>query len=368
MALGSSSIINLGDNTKDSQKSLFSEQECDSIKKYYPTRYKKIEYIMPEEACAEAWDTIIAIVRENNLFLGSEYISSLKASETITNKEVNIMALGLSSILNLGSKDDGSQKSIFTKKEWQSLKKYYCNRYTAPTYIMPRLKYISSLKGSSKTDPKTFKFLMNMFNLTENLDRLPLISNNKQSEIDYSVQNISILLRFVFNSKLKVNIAWEKPSITNQDTSGKTVTHHFLIYSNYQELGCGEIKVNGVGERLQEEDRARLGERLKRQLHHRIKEAKSRREFYVFSVFITDNIMELYRSSFSKENGYDLVLLSKIMLPTLGSTYTSIKESLEILFSFKESIINAMQDPSECERPYIYREYYNYLKPTVSFI
>ncbi|KAI8059806.1 hypothetical protein BDF21DRAFT_142250 [Thamnidium elegans] len=207
-----------------------------------------------------------------------------------------------------------------------------------------------------------------LVNLTETLNRLPLISNNKQFEIDYSVQNISILLRFVFNSKSKVNIAWEKPSITNQDTSGKTVTHDFLIYSNHQELGCGEIKVNGVGERLQEEGRARLGERLKKQLHRRIKEAKSRRELYVFGVFITDNIMELYRSSFSKENGYDLVLLSKIMLPTLGSTYTSIEESLEVLFSFKESIINTMQDPSECERPYIYREYYNYLKPTVSFI
>ncbi|CAO3699972.1 unnamed protein product [Rhizopus stolonifer] len=202
-----------------------------------------------------------------------------------------------------------------------------------------------------------------LVNLTETLDRIPLISNNKQSEIDYSVQNISILLRFVFNSKSK-----EKPSITNQDTSGKTVTHDFLIYSNHQELGCGEIKVNDISERLQEEDRARLGERLKKQLHYRIKEAKSIREFYVFGVFITDNIMELYRSSFSKENGYDLVLLSKIMLPTLGSTYTSIEESMEILFSFKVSIINTIEDPSECERPYIYREYYNYLKPTVSFI
>ncbi|KAI8997734.1 hypothetical protein BDB01DRAFT_864610 [Pilobolus umbonatus] len=123
------------------------------------------------------------------------------------------------------------------------------------------------------------------------------------------------------------------------------MTHDFLVYSNHQELGCGEIKVNGVGERLQEEDRARLGERLKNQLHHQIKAAKSREEFYVFGVFITDNIMELYRS-----------------------TYTSIEESLEILFSFKESIINTMQYPSECDRPYIYREYNNYLKPTVSLI
>ncbi|KAL4212969.1 hypothetical protein AB4K20DRAFT_1965905 [Rhizopus microsporus] len=175
--------------------------------------------------------------------------------------------------------------------------------------------------------------------------------------LNYSAANIEFTIKRIL-SRVR----------TNQDTSGKTATHDFLIYSNHQELGYGEIKVNGVGERLQEEDRARLGERLKKQLHHRIKEAKSSREFYVFGVFITDNIMELYRSSFSKENGYNLVLLSKIMLPTLGSTYTSIEESLEILFSFKESIINTMQDPSECERPYIYREYYNYLKPTVSFI
>lgn len=45
-----------------------------------------------------------------------------------------------------------------------------------------------------------------LVNLTETLDRLPIICNKKQSEIDYSVQNISILLRFVFNSKSKVNI------------------------------------------------------------------------------------------------------------------------------------------------------------------
>ncbi|KAI9251052.1 hypothetical protein BY458DRAFT_524159 [Sporodiniella umbellata] len=207
-----------------------------------------------------------------------------------------------------------------------------------------------------------------LVSLTETLDRLPLISRSKHSEIDYLVQNISILLRFVFNSKSEINVAWERPSMTNKDTGGKTVTHDFLIYSNNQELGCGEVKIDGVGERLQEEDRARLGERLKKQLHYRIKEAKSIREFYVFGVFVVGNTMELYRSSFSKKNGYDFVLLRKIALPTLKSTYTSIEDSLEILFSFKESIIKTMQDPSECERPYIYREYYKYLKPTVSFI
>lgn len=138
-------------------------------------------WVLPKEIINYLW---APESKKEAINLHSAYCTS---TETITNKEVNIMALGLSSILNLGSKDDGSQKSISTKKEWQSLKKYYCNRYTAPTYIMPSessssswittiaiindkifftgLKYISSLKGSSKTDPKTFKFLMNMCKL-----------------------------------------------------------------------------------------------------------------------------------------------------------------------------------------------------------
>ncbi|GAA5810427.1 hypothetical protein MFLAVUS_003848 [Mucor flavus] len=147
--------------------------------------------------------------------------------------------------------------------------------------------------------------------LTETMDRASLLSNHKQSEIDYIVQNVSILMKLIFDSTSTLNIA------------------------RHQEVGCGEIKVNEASKKLQEEDRARLGERLKRQLHSRIRQAKSTREFFVFGVFISGPKMELYRSSFSKENGYDFVLLSNITLPTTDTTYTSLEESLEVLFSFK---------------------------------
>ncbi|KAG0754843.1 hypothetical protein G6F29_012264 [Rhizopus arrhizus] len=204
--------------------------------------------------------------------------------------------------------------------------------------------------------------------LTETMDRASLLSNHKQSEIDYIVQNVSILMKLIFDSTSTLNIAWEKPSITNKDTNGKLLTHDFLIHTSHQEVGCGEIKVNEASKKLQEEDRARLGERLKRQLHSRILQAKSTREFFVFGVFISGPKMELYRSSFSKENGYDFVLLSNITLPTTDTTYTSLEESLEVLFSFKDSIINTTQNTSEYEQPYIYHEYSTLLKPTVSFI
>lgn len=53
----------------------------------------------------------------------------------------------------------------------------------------------------------------------------------------------------------------------------------FLLYDNIQELGCGEVKLNCTDERLYEEDRARLGESLKKQLHYRIRQAKFQKNF-----------------------------------------------------------------------------------------
>lgn len=125
--------------------------------------------------------------------------------------------------------------------------------------------------------------------------------------------------------------------------------------------------MNNASEELQEEDRARLGERLKKQLHHRIIKAKSEAEFVTFGIFISDSNVEVYRCSFTTENGYVLVLLSQLTLPTLGSTYNALEESLELLFILKESMVNSLQTSSEVNLPYIYRNYYAYFKPTVTF-
>ncbi|KAI7892321.1 uncharacterized protein EV154DRAFT_480495 [Mucor mucedo] len=93
-------------------------------------------------------------------------------------------------------------------------------------------------------------------NLLETLDRPPATVASKQSEFDYYMQTVSIILRFIFNSKSKIKIAWkmsylnlkmidfhllfclfftfrETPSITNQTTLGKLVIHDFVLYSQY---------------------------------------------------------------------------------------------------------------------------------------
>ncbi|RCH81821.1 hypothetical protein CU098_004869, partial [Rhizopus stolonifer] len=134
-----------------------------------------------------------------------------------------------------------------------------------------------------------------LLNLRETLDR-PLITNSyRQSEIDFSIQNIGILFRFVFNSRSGVNV--EEPFKVDKVDTEKMVRTDFLLYDSIQELGCGEVKLNCTDERLNEEDRARLGESLKKQLHYRIRRAKSTKEFYAFGIFVVDDIIELYCSS-----------------------------------------------------------------------
>ncbi|KAL0088632.1 hypothetical protein J3Q64DRAFT_1634679, partial [Phycomyces blakesleeanus] len=86
-----------------------------------------------------------------------------------------------------------------------------------------------------------------------------------------------------------------------------------------------EVKSNCTDESLNKEDRARLGKSLKKQLNYRITQAESTRKIYVFGIFVVDSIIELYCNSFSKGKGYSFILLKKITLPTLMTTYTSLE-------------------------------------------
>lgn len=105
--------------------------------------------------------------------------------------------------------------------------------------------------------------------------------------------------------------------------------------SKGQEIGCGEIKTKGTSLSLLEEDRARIAEIMKRQLHVRIMKAKSEKEFITFGIFIYDIRMDVYVMRFSKKSGYQLYLLQTITLPTTPTSYSNIDISLAFLLAYK---------------------------------
>ncbi|KAI9020150.1 hypothetical protein CLU79DRAFT_690578, partial [Phycomyces nitens] len=68
------------------------------------------------------------------------------------------------------------------------------------------------------------------------------------------------------------------------DKGCKRVRTDFVLVANGQEVGCGEIKFPGTTSQLSEEDRARIAEMLKRQLHVRIMKSKDPKEFVTFGM------------------------------------------------------------------------------------
>lgn len=127
----------------------------------------------------------------------------------------------------------------------------------------------------------------------------------------------------------------EKASTINTTSEGCIIRTDFLLYNTYQELGCGEVKVGNVNDKMLEEDRDRLGEMLKKQLHDRIFHAKTKNEFKSFGFFIYNSTIEIYTCEFTINKEYAFVLLRSIILSTLKTTYTAMEETLETLMSFK---------------------------------
>ncbi|CEP09504.1 hypothetical protein [Parasitella parasitica] len=204
-----------------------------------------------------------------------------------------------------------------------------------------------------------------LLNIKQSIER-PVINKQNKSEIDFIVKNVAPFLDSIFNTK--VYIEWEKASATNTTSEGCNIRTDFLLYDTYQELGCGEVKVGNVCAKLLDEDRARLGEMLKKQLHDRIFHAKTQNEFKTFGFFIYNSTIEIYTCEFTNNKEYVFVLLRLITLPTLKTSYTAMEEALEIMMSFKEMIIASKHDERLSEVPYIYHNYISFLKPTVSMV
>jgi hypothetical protein len=128
----------------------------------------------------------------------------------------------------------------------------------------------------------------------------------------------------------------EKVSAMNTTSEGHAIRTDFLLYDTYQELGCGEVKVRNICAKLLEEDRTRLGEMLKKQLHDRIFHAKTQNEFKTFGFFIYNTTVEIYTCEFTNNKEYLFVLLRSLTLPTFKTSYTAaMEEALEIMMSFK---------------------------------
>lgn len=98
-------------------------------------------------------------------------------------------------------------------------------------------------------------------------------------------------------------------NITKRDKSSFKINNNvsqklrldFVFDANDQEIGCGEVKVCNHNSSLLDNDRARIAETLKRQLHVRIMKCKDPEQMVTFGMFCNDHDIELYIMSFGEK-------------------------------------------------------------------
>ncbi|KAI8380277.1 hypothetical protein BD560DRAFT_457920 [Blakeslea trispora] len=112
-----------------------------------------------------------------------------------------------------------------------------------------------------------------------------------RTEIDFIVKFVSVLLENTFSASKNLHIDWDTLSVCSKE---KTANYFkadrpdvVVICNNGLEVGCGQAKPPKKSRELINVDRARIAELNKRQVHLRLKEAKSSKQLRTFGILVT---------------------------------------------------------------------------------
>ena len=122
---------------------------------------------------------------------------------------------------------------------------------------------------------------------------------SKGSEINLVASSVSKFLSPLFSTHDQVQVEFDTTSwIFKQQDDIDNVSLRPDIVFNYQqqeevvEIGCGEVKKSGVSQALLNEDKMRVLEVMKCQLHLRLCRAKKEYEAVTFGVLVQGKVMK----------------------------------------------------------------------------
>ncbi|KAL0088628.1 hypothetical protein J3Q64DRAFT_1340482 [Phycomyces blakesleeanus] len=192
----------------------------------------------------------------------------------------------------------------------------------------------------------------------------------RKSEIGFTIDHVSPLLKYIFPAKGVLSCKWERSSTLQASTACKKVRTDLILIANGQEVGCGEIKTPCPTSQLLEEDRSRIAETLKRQLHARIMKSKDVKEFFTFGIIFDGFNIELYMMifDFQRTLPYQFYYVERVKLPTSFESYNNMEETIEYLLSFKNLILSSLAGEEDMHKPYAYHNFTRLFKPTIAFI
>ncbi|KAI7861235.1 hypothetical protein BDF14DRAFT_1962487 [Spinellus fusiger] len=191
-----------------------------------------------------------------------------------------------------------------------------------------------------------------------------------QSETDYIVKHVSCLLQNMFSVDDFLSIDWDITSFaTKEIPQGYCAPRPDCIIISYDGVEVGNIEIKPVNayKSLVDIDFCRIGELCKRQLHLRMKVAKTTKEFKTFGILINGYTMSFITLELNLSGEYRLIQHESVTIPDFAITSQHMQVYLETIISFKNHIIESLPNDQDVNSPCIYEQYSHLIKPTISF-
>lgn len=189
----------------------------------------------------------------------------------------------------------------------------------------------------------------------------------RKSESNFITKYITNFLQniiFAYHDHLFVR--WDTSSEVYDESKRKKRPDFTICSFDGFEVGCGEIKPPNTNSHNVEEDRCRVPEHLKKQLHKRLQVASEEKELVTFGIFIFGEELDLSMMEF-KEGKYEHSIIKQLKLPTMHATFEHMDESLEFLLGFFDIIKSTIVEKNDPVKSSLFLKYKELLKPTISF-
>ncbi|KAG2236224.1 hypothetical protein INT48_008584 [Thamnidium elegans] len=197
---------------------------------------------------------------------------------------------------------------------------------------------------------------------------------NKGSELNLIASSVSVFLSPFFSAHDAAQIEFDAVSWvfkqsekTFEDKLRPDILIHAKQYGEIIEVGCSEVKNIGTSEERLKEDKIRVLEIMKRQLHVRMKHAKSVHEVVTFGILVQGMSVILLRMTMDLDKGvYFYSEQSEFILPTSYKAYSHMDTSMELFYNFKNNIMDSLARSQDAKNDNIWNIYKNHVKPTIS--
>ncbi|CEJ00001.1 hypothetical protein RMCBS344292_14071 [Rhizopus microsporus] len=191
-----------------------------------------------------------------------------------------------------------------------------------------------------------------------------------QSEIDYIIKHVSGIVQNIFSMDHILSTDWDTTSLAVKEVCQRYTAFRpdcLIITYNGVEVGTIEIKPLDTCKELVDIDACRVAEICKRQLHLRMKVAKTTKEFATFGIIIAGKRIFFNSLRLDTVDGtYKYFQHGEVSLPSFESTTTDMKVFLESMLSFKERIKESLASEEEEKLPPLFDEYSHFIKPTIA--